>query len=118
MGLDNANVNANDMEKFGGDRSEWADWSFEFILQMEAHGLGYILDDSGNVSEPNSLKKEKLDCKNQSKVSDFWLSYDLDDSIFNYVSSKNRTLLSFLFDLREHALNRLIVQRIFQIRHN
>ena len=68
MGLDNANVNANDMEKFGGDRSEWEDWSFEFILHMEAHGLGYILDDGDNVSEPNSLKKEKPDYKNQSRV--------------------------------------------------
>ena len=50
MGTDNGSVNVNEMEKFDGDRSEWADWSFEFILHMEAHCLGYILDDGDNVS--------------------------------------------------------------------
>ena len=38
--------------------------------------------------------------------------------VFNYVLSKNSNLLSLLFDLHEHALNRIVVQRIFQLDRN
>ena len=53
---------ANSTAKFNGIRDEWSEWSLEFILHMEAQGLGYILD------ETDVVKQQQSDFRNHNRI--------------------------------------------------